>query len=102
MPGDHHYEIVLRGRIGSHLLGPFVDDFTVEHREASGTPVTRLIGIVRDASHLHGLVVFLASINAELISITPVPVTPAPVTPAPVTPVPVTPVTAVPQPRSNP
>ncbi len=72
MPGNHHYEIVLRGRIGSQLLGPFVDDFAVEHPDVSGTTATRLVGPVRDASHLHGLVVFLASINAELISITPV------------------------------
>jgi hypothetical protein len=34
--------------------------------------MTRLMGTVRDASHLHGLVAYLASINAELISITPV------------------------------
>lgn len=69
MPEEHAYEIVLRGRIGRHLLGPFVDDFTVEH-DASG--VTRLVGCVRDASHLHGLVVFLASINAELIAVMPI------------------------------
>lgn len=72
MPDEHPYEIVLRGRIGSHLLGPFVDDFTVEH-DAVG--VTRLVGSVRDASHLHGLVVFLASINGELVAINPIPTT---------------------------
>lgn len=62
-------EIVLRGRLGPHLLGPFLDDFAVDHDEAG---LTRLVGTVRDASHLHGLVAYLASINAELISITPV------------------------------
>ncbi len=72
MPDERPYEIVLRGRIGSHLLGPFVDDFTVEH-DAVG--VTRLVGSVRDASHLHGLVMFLASINAELVAINPIPTT---------------------------
>lgn len=68
MPDAHTHEIVLRGRIGGRLLGPFLDDFTVEHDRGS----TRLIGTVRDSSHLHGLVAYLASINAELISITPV------------------------------
>jgi hypothetical protein len=69
MPDVHTHEIVLRGRIGRHLLGPFLDDFTVDLGEAG---FTRLVGTVRDSSHLHGLVAYLASINAELISITPV------------------------------
>ena len=73
MPNPTTHEIVLRGRIASHLLGPFVDEFTVDHDE---TGVTRLVGTVRDSSHLHGLVAYLASINAELISITPVIPTP--------------------------
>lgn len=72
MPAVHTHEIVLRGRIGHRLLGPFMDDFTVD---ASHPVDTRLVGIVRDASHLHGLVAYLASINAELISITPVTLT---------------------------
>ncbi len=69
MPALHTHEIVLRGRLSGRLLGPFLDDFTDDHHEAG---VTRLVGTVRDASHLHGLVAYLASINAELISITPV------------------------------
>ena len=69
MPDAHTHEIVLRGRLGSHLLGPFIDDFAVDHGEAG---FTRLVGVVRDPSHLHGLVAYLASINAELVSITPV------------------------------
>ena len=69
MPITNTHEIVLRGRIGRRLLGPFLDDFTVALDE---TGRTRLVGCVRDASHLHGLVAYLASINAELISITPV------------------------------
>jgi hypothetical protein len=69
MPNAHTHEIVLRGRLGRHLLGPFLDDFTVDHDEAGRT---RLAGTVRDSSHLHGLVAYLASINAELISLTPV------------------------------
>jgi len=69
MPAVQTHEIVLRSRLGRHLLGPFLDDFTVDH-DAAGT--TRLVGTVHDPSHLHGLVAYLASINAELISITPV------------------------------
>jgi len=72
MPAPCVHEIVLRGRLGQRLLGPFADDFVVDHRPG----VTRLVGSLRDTSHLHGLVAYLASINAELISITPVTGTP--------------------------
>lgn len=69
MPHAPTHEIVLRGRIGRGVLGPFLDDFAVD----AGTPgVTTLVGVVRDPAHLHGLVAYLASINAELIAITPV------------------------------
>ena len=69
MPDEHTHEIVLRGRFGQRVLGPFLDDFTVDECDAG---FTRLVGTVRDPSHLNGLVAYLASINAELISITPV------------------------------
>ena len=69
MPAPCVHEIVLRGRLGRRLLGPLAEGFRVEH-DRPGT--TRLVGTVRDASHLHGLVAYLASINAELVSITPV------------------------------
>ncbi len=69
MPDVATHEILVRGRIAQRLLGPFLDDFTVD-QQADG--VTRLVGTVRDSSHLHGLVAYLASINAELISLTPV------------------------------
>lgn len=69
MPDEHTHEIVLRGRVGRRLLGPFLDDFSVDHSPAGAT---RLVGKVHDPSHLHGLVAYLASINAELISITSV------------------------------
>jgi hypothetical protein len=69
MPQPTTHEIVLRGRLARRLLGPFADEFTVDHSE---TGVTTLVGTVRDSSHLHGLVAYVASINAELISITPV------------------------------
>jgi len=69
MPDVHTHEVVLRGRLCGHLLDPFLDDFAIDHAE---TGLTRLSGSIRDTSHLHGLVAYLASINAELISITPV------------------------------
>jgi hypothetical protein len=69
MPALPIHEIVLRGRVGCRVLGPFLDDFAVDHDQAG---LTRLVGTVRDPAHLHGLVAYLASINAELISITPV------------------------------
>ncbi|MGD9998729.1 MAG: hypothetical protein AB7L17_19385 [Ilumatobacteraceae bacterium] len=69
MPGTNTHEIVLRGRVGLRLLDPFIDDFAVD---LDDTGCTRLVGTIRDPSHLHGLVAYLASINAELISITPV------------------------------
>jgi hypothetical protein len=62
------YEIVLRGRASARLLRPLLDDFTVDH--ASGG-VTRLIGDIGDAAHLHGLLVHLTSVNAEVISVAP-------------------------------
>ena len=74
MPEVPTHEIVLRGRIGHRQLRPFLDDFTVDH----STPGrTRLVGTVVDPAHLHGLVAYLASINAELIALTPVPSTSA-------------------------
>jgi hypothetical protein len=94
MPDVHTHEIVLRGRLGHHLAGPFLDDFTIDLGE---TGVTRLVGTLRDPAHLHGLVAYLASINAQLISITPV--TPNPITP--VTPNPITPVTSTTDTRST-
>ncbi len=60
------YEIVLRGRASSRFLRPLVDDFSIDH---SRDGVTVLIGEIRDPSHLHGVLVHLTSVNAEVISI---------------------------------
>lgn len=62
------YEIVLRGRASARLLRPLLDDFTIEHPR-DGT--TRLVGEIRDSSHVHGVVAHLTAVNAELISIAP-------------------------------
>lgn len=69
------YEIVIRGRASARVLRPLLDDFTCDHTAAG---VTRLVGEVHDPAHLHGVLAHLTSLNAELISITPViTVTPA-------------------------
>jgi hypothetical protein len=60
------FEIVLRGRASARLLRPLLDDFTFDH-PADGT--THLVGEVRDAAHLHGVVSHLTSVNVELVSI---------------------------------
>ena len=69
------YEIVLRGRASARLLVPLLDDFTVDHAH-DGT--TRLIGEIRDASHLHGVLAHLTAVNTELISITSLHPSPTP------------------------
>jgi hypothetical protein len=62
------FEIVLRGRASARLLRPLLDDFTFD-RTTDGD--TRLVGVVRDAAHLHGVVAHLTSVNVELVSIVP-------------------------------
>ena len=64
-----NFEIVLRGRASARLLRPLLDDFTFD-RPSDGN--TRLVGVVRDSAHLHGVVSHLTSVNVELISIMPV------------------------------
>ena len=63
------FEIVVRGRASARLLRPLLDDFSLDHSH-EGT--THLVGTVRDAAHLHGVVAHLTSVNVELISIAPV------------------------------
>ena len=70
MPEPTAYEIVIRGRASARLLRPLLDDFTFDH---SCEGVTRLLGDIHDAAHLHGVVAHLTSVNAELISIAPLP-----------------------------
>ncbi|AWS44006.1 hypothetical protein [Streptosporangium sp. 'caverna'] len=62
------YEIVIRGRVGARLLRPLLDDFTIDHASHG---VTRLVGDIGDASHLHGVMAHLTSVNIEVISIAP-------------------------------
>lgn len=62
------YEIELKGKLGVRSLRPLMDDFSLAESEVG---VTRLVGVIRDASHMHGLVVHLASMNVDIISIAP-------------------------------
>ncbi len=62
------YQIVIRGRASARLLRPLLDDFTIDN---SGDGVTRLVGDIRDPSHLHGVLAHLTSVNAEVISLAP-------------------------------
>jgi hypothetical protein len=99
MPEPIAYEVVIRGRASARILRPLVDDFTVDHGRA-GT--TRLLGEIRDASHLHGVMVHLTSVGAEVISIAPIaPVTPVTANPDLTAPIPDG-ATRAPDPRGTP
>lgn len=62
------YEIALRGNVGARSLRPLVDDFSVTESEPG---VTRLVGVIRDSSQMHGLVAHLASMGVDIVSIVP-------------------------------
>jgi hypothetical protein len=68
MPEPTNYEIVLRGRVSARLLRPLVDDFTIDDSRPS---VTYLLGRIRDASHMHGVLTHLSSIGIDVVSIGP-------------------------------
>ncbi|MCB1004041.1 MAG: hypothetical protein KDB35_07615 [Acidimicrobiales bacterium] len=65
------YRIVIRGEAGARALRPFADEFTVARVDGGSA----LEGPVRDAAHLHGLLVHLTALNAEVVSLNPVPTT---------------------------
>jgi len=68
MPEPITYEIELKGNVGVRCLRPLIDDFSVDRSENG---VTRLVGDITDASQMHGVVVHLASMSIEIISIVP-------------------------------
>jgi len=70
MPQPTPYEIVLRGRASARLLRPLIDDFSIA---PSDDARTHLVGDIRDASHLHGVLAHLTAVNVEVISIAPRP-----------------------------
>lgn len=66
MPTPSRYEIEVRGRATERLLRPVVDDFRIEVTER-GT--TRLIGEIRDSSHLNGLLAHFTSMNVDVVEL---------------------------------
>lgn len=66
MPRAARYEIEIRGRATERILRPVVDDFVIE---ATGSGTTRLVGEMRDASHLYGLLAHFTSMNVEIVSL---------------------------------
>jgi hypothetical protein len=64
-----NYAIELKGHVGSRSLRPLIDDFSVDQSKSG---VTHLVGSIKDPSHLHGVVAYLASMNVEIISIAPI------------------------------
>ena len=69
MPRPTTYGIVLRGRASARLLRPLLDDFAVDHTVDG---ITRLVGPITDAAHLHGVLAHLTSVNVDLISVAPI------------------------------
>lgn len=60
------YEIEIDGHVTDRVLRPVIDEFVID-RTGSGT--TRLTGVVRDASHLNGLLAHFTSLNVELVEL---------------------------------
>lgn len=64
--GATRYEIEIGGHASDRVLRPVVDEFTIE-LTTSGT--TRLVGAIRDSSHLNGLLAHFTSLNVEVIEL---------------------------------
>ena len=62
------YEIVIRGHASQRLLARLRDDFSIDTADGH----TRLVGSVRDAAHLHGVINQLTALAIEIVSLTPV------------------------------
>lgn len=64
--GPTRYEIELGGHASDRVLRPVVDEFSIELTRA-GT--TRLVGALRDSSHLSGMLAHFTSLNVEVIAL---------------------------------
>lgn len=60
------YEIVIRGHVSQRLLARLSDDFSIG---TSAGSQTRLVGEIRDAAHLHGVVTQLTSLAIDIVSL---------------------------------
>ena len=63
------YEIVIAGHATERLLRPLTDDFVLDHPHPGQT---RLVGVVADAAHLHGVLNHLTAVAAEVIRVAPI------------------------------
>ena len=68
MPETTRDEIVIRGRAGRLALRPLIDDFEIDHSLADET---RIVGEIRDPSHLHGVLIHLTSVGVEVVRFGP-------------------------------
>jgi hypothetical protein len=66
MSQPSRYEIEIQGRVTDRVLRPVVDEFRIEPTDR-GT--TRLVGEIRDPSHLHGLLAHFTAMNAEVVGL---------------------------------
>jgi hypothetical protein len=66
MPQPTTYEIELRCQAHDRVLRPVVDEVAVE---PTGSGTTRLVGEIRDPSHLHGLLSHFTSMNVEVVAL---------------------------------
>ncbi len=64
--GPTRYEIEIGGHASDRVLRPVIDEFTIESTKL-GT--TRLVGAIRDSSHLNGLLSHFTSLNIEVIAL---------------------------------
>ena len=64
--GPTRYEIEIGGHASDRVLRPVIDEFAIEPTK-SGT--TRLVGAIRDSSHLNGLLSHFTSLNVEVIAL---------------------------------
>lgn len=73
------YKIVLRGQTSGRLLARLRDDFSID---AAGRQ-TRLVGEIRDAAQLHGVLTQLTSYGIEILRLGPLePEVPQPINPS--------------------
>ena len=56
------YRIDLDGRISDRMLGPYLDDFTISRTRGG----TTLSGHLRDAAHLHGVILHLTGLGLRI------------------------------------
>lgn len=64
--GTTRYEIEIDGHASDRVLRPVIDEFTVE---LTGAGTTRLVGEIRDSSHLNGVLAHLTSLTVEVIGL---------------------------------